>query len=160
MGDPRAPGTLVGPLIDQAARARMLTIADTSTGVRLAPWPAYGPAGRPYCAAISCVGFSGEHTSVRSTGGVSLEGSAFWSTDALGMPHLGIKPPSGRPIRVLVSGGGDGAQQDKVEALKWHLVAKSSSKGDPALDEVLADLSASDRAKAESEARKWVGTEK
>ncbi|MBX3602456.1 MAG: hypothetical protein KF863_17715 [Rubrivivax sp.] len=97
--------------------ARMLTIADTSTGLRLAPWPAYGSAGRPYCAAISCVGFSGELTSVRSTGGVSLEGPAFWSTDALGVAHLGITPPSGRPIRVLVSGGGDGAQQDFLRVL-------------------------------------------
>ncbi len=49
---------------------------------------------------------------------------------------------------------------DKVEALKWHLIAKTAGKGDPMLDEALGDLSAEDRAKAEDAARRWLGTVK
>ena len=56
---------------------------------------------------------------------------------------------------VLVNG--EGAPADKVEALKWHLVAKTAGKGDPMLDEAFADLSAADRAKAEAAARRWLG---
>ena len=44
-----------------------------------------------------------------------------------------------RLARVLVSG--QGAPMDKVEGLKWHLVAKTAGKGDPELDEELAKLS-------------------
>ena len=59
---------------------------------------------------------------------------------------------------MLVSGLG--APVDKIEGLKWHLVAKTAGKGDPELDELLADLSPEDRAKAEEAARKWIGTAK
>ena len=38
---------------------------------------------------------------------------------------------------------------DKIEGLKWHMVAKTAGKGDPELDERLAELSPEDRAKAE-----------
>ena len=51
-----------------------------------------------------------------------------------------------------------GAPMDKVEGLKWHLVAKTAGKGDPELDERSSDLSPEDRAKAEAAARKWTGT--
>ena len=60
-----------------------------------------------------------------------------------------------RLAHVLVSG--QGAPMDKIEGLKWHLVAKTAGKGDPMLDEALADLSPEDRAKAEAAARKWLG---
>jgi TPR repeat protein len=60
-----------------------------------------------------------------------------------------------RLARVLAYG--QGAQQDKVEALKWHWVAKSKGKGDPELDEYLADVPAADRARAEEAGRKWLG---
>ena len=46
---------------------------------------------------------------------------------------------------------------DKIEGLKWHMVAKTAGKGDPMLDEALANLSPEDRAKAEAAARKWLG---
>jgi hypothetical protein len=46
---------------------------------------------------------------------------------------------------------------DKVEALKWHLIAKTAGKGDPALDEALGDVSPEDRANAETAARRWLG---
>ena len=46
---------------------------------------------------------------------------------------------------------------DKVEGLKWHIVAKTAGKGDPELDETLAELSPEDRAKAQEAARKWLG---
>ena len=42
-----------------------------------------------------------------------------------------------RLARVLVSG--QGAPMDKIEGLKWHIVAKTAGKGDPMLDEALAD---------------------
>jgi hypothetical protein len=60
-----------------------------------------------------------------------------------------------RLARVLVSG--QGAPTDKVEALKWHLVAKTQGKGDPFLDDELAKLSPEDRAKAEALAHRWLG---
>ena len=63
-----------------------------------------------------------------------------------------------RLARVLVSG--IGAPVDKVEALKWHIVAKTAGKGDPQLDEALASLSPEDRAKAEAAARKWTSTDR
>ena len=63
-----------------------------------------------------------------------------------------------RLARVLISG--QGAPVDKVEALKWHIVAKTAGKGDPMLDEALADLSPEDRARAQAAARKWIGNDK
>jgi hypothetical protein len=56
-----------------------------------------------------------------------------------------------------VLASGQGAPMDKVEALKWHLIAKTAGKGDPALDETFADLSPEDRAKGEEAARRWLG---
>jgi uncharacterized protein len=56
---------------------------------------------------------------------------------------------------VLLSG--QGAPIDKIEGLKWHLVAKSVGKGDPMLDEEFSKLSPEDHAKAEAAARKWLG---
>ena len=47
--------------------------------------------------------------------------------------------------------------QGMVEALKWHWIAKSAGKGDPELDEYLADVPAADRARAEQAGRKWLG---
>ncbi|MFN5721147.1 MAG: HcpA family protein, partial [Bradyrhizobium sp.] len=52
---------------------------------------------------------------------------------------------------------GAGAPVDKVEALKWHTVAKTAGKGDPELDDILADMPPEDRAKGEAAARKWIG---
>src|SRR5439155_22231790 len=49
-----------------------------------------------------------------------------------------------RLARVLVSG--QGGPVDKVEGLKWHLVAKTAGKGDPELDERPSELSPEDRA--------------
>jgi hypothetical protein len=56
---------------------------------------------------------------------------------------------------VLVTG--QGAPMDKIEGFKWHLVAKTAGRGDPMLDEALADLSPEDRAKVEAAARRWLG---
>src|SRR6202011_1216816 len=61
-----------------------------------------------------------------------------------------------RLARVLVTG--QGAPIDKIEGLKWHLVAKTSGRGDPMLDEAMSELSPEDRAKVEAAARKWLGT--
>ena len=50
-----------------------------------------------------------------------------------------------------------GEPEDRIEGLKWHIVAKTAGKGDLKLDEALAQASAEDRAKAEAAARKWLG---
>jgi hypothetical protein len=62
------------------------------------------------------------------------------------------KPPRPR------AGERTGAPVDKIEGLKWHLVAKTAGKGDPELDERSRELSPEDRAKVEAAARKWTGT--
>jgi uncharacterized protein len=60
-----------------------------------------------------------------------------------------------RLARVLASG--QGVPVDKVEALKWHTVAKTAGKGDPDLDRVLSTMSPEDKAKADAAVRKWLG---
>jgi hypothetical protein len=57
---------------------------------------------------------------------------------------------------VLVAGMGVPA--DRIEGLKWHLVAKTAGKGDLFLDEAFAQLSPEDRAKVEAVAKRWLGT--
>ena len=47
---------------------------------------------------------------------------------------------------------------DKVEGLKWHIVAKTAGKGDPELDERFSEISSEDRARAQEAARRWIGT--
>ena len=61
-----------------------------------------------------------------------------------------------RLARVLVTG--QGAPADKLEALKWHLVAKTAGKGDLMLDEALAQLSPEERIKVQDAARTWLGS--
>ena len=63
-----------------------------------------------------------------------------------------------RLAHVLIAGLG--TPVDKVEALKWHLVAKTAGKGDPDLDDQFARLSADERAKGDLAARRWLGTAK
>ena len=52
------------------------------------------------------------------------------------------------------------APADKIDGLKWHIVAKTAGKGDPMLDEAFAGMSPADRAKAEAAARQWLGAAK
>jgi TPR repeat protein len=60
-----------------------------------------------------------------------------------------------RLAHVLVNG--QGAPMDKVEGLKWHLVAKTQGRGDLMLDDELSKLSPEDRARAEALAHRWLG---
>jgi uncharacterized protein len=60
-----------------------------------------------------------------------------------------------RLARLLASG--QGVPVDKVEALKWHTIAKTAGKGDPDLDQALAGMSAEDKDKAAAGVRKWLG---
>ena len=60
-----------------------------------------------------------------------------------------------RLARVLVTG--QGAPMDKIEGLKWHLVAKTAGKGDLQLDEALSQATPEEREKAQAAARKWLG---
>ena len=91
--------------------ARLFGYTRTGDGVYVTPLNSQ------FCAVISCVGFSGEHTTVTSTAGGELVGPEFWSTDALA--SIGPQPSysNTRPTRVLISGGGDGAQQDFLRVL-------------------------------------------
>jgi hypothetical protein len=91
--------------------ARKLLYPDFGHAIGVQPWPGQPGGVRSYGAAISCIGFSGERTSVPSTAGGELVGPLFWSADTLALPGLGIAPPLAN-ARALVSGGGDGAQQD------------------------------------------------
>jgi len=53
---------------------------------------------------------------------------------------------------------GMGVPVDKIDGLKWHLVAKTAGKGDLFLDEAYAQLSPEDRAKVDAAAKLWLGT--
>jgi TPR repeat protein len=60
-----------------------------------------------------------------------------------------------RLAHVLVAG--KGAPMDKIEGLKWHLVAKTAGRGDLMLDDIYAHLSPEDQAKVKAAADKWLG---
>ncbi len=49
---------------------------------------------------------------------------------------------------------------ERLEGLKWHIVAKTSGKGDLMLDEILAKATPEERSSAQDAARKWLGTPK
>jgi hypothetical protein len=72
-----------------------------------------------FAAAVSCIGFSGERVKVPSRSGGFLEGPLFWASDSLDATDLGVPRhvPYGTAIRALVSGSGDGAQQDFLRIL-------------------------------------------
>jgi TPR repeat protein len=57
-----------------------------------------------------------------------------------------------------VLANGQGVPVDKVEALKWHTIAKTAGKGDPELDKALSTISEEDKARAGAAVRKWFGT--
>src|SRR4051812_9797961 len=90
--------------------------------------------------------YNGTGTPKNETAAVALLRKAAKQNSAIAQNRL---------ARVLVTGGGVPA--DKVEGLKWHIVAKTAGKGDVMLDEALAQATAEERAKAEEAARKWLG---
>ncbi|MDI1265717.1 MAG: tetratricopeptide repeat protein, partial [bacterium] len=90
--------------------------------------------------------FNGTGTPKNQAAGVALLRKAARQNSPIAQNRL---------ARVLV--GGQGVPIDKIEGFKWHIVAKTAGKGDPELDERLAELSAEDRAKAQEAARKWIG---
>ena len=47
---------------------------------------------------------------------------------------------------------------DRLEGLKWHIVAKTAGKGDLMLDELLAQATPEEKTKAQEAAKKWLGT--
>lgn len=73
----------------------------------------YAPPNAPaqyFGAAISCVGFGSERSSV-----AQYRGYDFWSDDPYDHPDLELPP--GTSVSALVSGGGDGALQDFIRIL-------------------------------------------
>ena len=51
---------------------------------------------------------------------------------------------------------GAGIQADPVEAAKWHLISKAGGSSDKPLEDLVAKLSKSDRAKAQQAADEWI----
>jgi hypothetical protein len=72
----------------------------------------------PFNMVVSCVGFGTE----RSFVGL-YSGYRFWDTDKFEQPKLGISPPPSQ-VRVLISGGGDGALQDFLRIVTDRCSAK------------------------------------
>jgi hypothetical protein len=66
-------------------------------------------------AVISCVGQGTERLTAADES--AYQGLAFWASDPWSDRGLGLGVGAGRPARVLVSGGGDGAMQDIQRAL-------------------------------------------
>jgi len=70
-------------------------------------------------AVICCTGFPEEKRSVPARpvpGKTQYKGFEFWGVDGLALPNLGLSSPP-KPLRVLISGGGDGALQDFLRVL-------------------------------------------
>jgi uncharacterized protein len=61
-----------------------------------------------------------------------------------------------RLARVLMAGRG--MASNRIEAIKWHLIAKAGGDSDPELDAFVAKQSPQDRAEAEKKARLWLST--
>lgn len=90
--------------------------------------------------------FNGSGTEKNEAAAVSLLRKAARQNSAIAQNRL---------ARVLVTDMG--VPTDKIEGLKWHIVAKTAGKGDLMLDEAMAQATPEERAKAESAARKWLG---
>jgi TPR repeat protein len=90
--------------------------------------------------------FNGSGTEKNEAAAVSLLRKAARQNSAIAQNRL---------ARVLVTGMG--APMDKIEGLKWHIVAKTAGKGDLMLDEAMAQATPEERANAERAARKWLG---
>jgi TPR repeat protein len=62
-----------------------------------------------------------------------------------------------RLARVLSAG--EGVAADPVEAMKWHIIARTDGRGDLDLDAFMARQKPEDREAAETAAKKWLATE-
>lgn len=89
--------------------ANSLITREEASGFRVDNLGYFGP--MMFGAAISCIGFSGEKTSLQASSGMMVA-PLFWGPDDLGAPFAGSSRTTSGAARVLISGGGDGAQQD------------------------------------------------
>lgn len=94
-----------------------ITHGSNVTGIEVSDWQAPGGPARTFDVVVSCIGFVDEHVSVLNDAGQSVHGPRFWHNDDLAEPRLGLSSPASGRIRVLISGGGDGAQQDLQRVL-------------------------------------------
>lgn len=92
--------------------------------------------------------FNGSGTGKNETAAVSLLRKAAKQNSAIAQNRL---------AHALVTGMG--VPIDKIEGLKWHIVAKTAGKGDLMLDSAMAQATPEERANAERVARKWLGIE-
>lgn len=99
--------------------ARTLTWKRTPTGVAVVGLSAHGRDAPEFGAVISCIGFGDEVVFDRSKRW-NYRGLKFWATDTLHVNRLGFDQSGSNELHALVSGGGDGAQQDILRILTGH----------------------------------------
>ncbi len=107
--------------------ARELSFLTMPRGLGVTPWDGDPLAVRVFGAAISCVGMSAERVALAAPS-PAYAGPEFWANDTLEDPHLGLTRAAGTKVRVLVSGGGDGAQQDLLRILTGSFGARLAAK--------------------------------
>jgi TPR repeat protein len=62
-----------------------------------------------------------------------------------------------RLARILSAG--EGVPANPVEAMKWHIIARTDGRGDPELDAYMGKQKQEDRTAAEKAAKLWLSTE-
>lgn len=97
------------------ADASKVKIHSINGGIDVSPWFGAG-AGKFFGAALSCIGSPGERTEIQGGNGGIFVGPKFWAADSIAAPDLGLRHFRA-PLKILVSGGGDGAQQDFLRVL-------------------------------------------
>lgn len=90
--------------------ARALTFKETGASIMVAGLPSHA-LHTEFGVALSCIGFGGENVSIAGYSGQAYKGFEFWDEDPINDTALGVSGGV-RPVRALVSGGGDGAMQD------------------------------------------------
>lgn len=110
---PPAPGRAVpfGKIqIIDAVNGRSFTYKEEAQEVSVQGLQGYG-APTAFGAVLSCIGLSGENVSIKGFNTPLYRGYEFWSDDPFQTPFLGIARQP-KTLKVLISGGGDGALQD------------------------------------------------
>lgn len=93
---------------------RKLKFKESKKFVKVINWPKEVGKCPNFGAAIACIGF-GKEVVHDKLGQWEFKGAEFWAVDNIHLPKLGVK--GDKDVRVLVSGGGDGAQQDLLRVL-------------------------------------------
>jgi hypothetical protein len=113
--------------------------------------PLAGQPARHFGAAVSCVGIGEERVNVPANTGLGdYRGFEFWGNDPYAKPGLGLGSSTTGAVRALISGGGDGAQQDFQRLLTGNCGLALFDRfgallpSNPGFVQSLADLAAAD----------------